>query len=430
MIRRLRLPFVALLCAALAACATNPITGRNQFMLVSEDYAIGGSAAAYRSMMGQFGSRGKLETETQRVRQIHAITDRLIAQAVRFRPDTANWHWQIEVINEPKTINAFCMAGGKMGIYTGFWDKLHATDGELAAVMGHEIAHALVSHPRERMSVAIGVGIGVTALAVATARDSSDFDRNMQIASVAATLAISLPNSREAESEADQIGIELAARAGYDPNAAVTLWEKMAKQDRNAPMEFLSTHPAVDTRIERLRALVPQVEPIYVAAKAREADEKAPSFLAVPEAANERKVARAGEETREEYARRASKTAETLTFVSGEVERFRRGEVVFTCTFACSITYRSNKGEWPAYHRAGAWRELAVSVMRADTLSDLSYFMLGEAAHGLGFEDAARVYYQRALEAAREGHACGGLLSSCEGFDVAKLASSALGQAR
>jgi len=413
MIRRIRSLLAALLCAALAGCATNPITGRNQFMLVSEDYAIGGSAAAYRSMMGQLGGRGKLETDTARVKQIHDITDRLIAQAVRFRPDTASWNWQIEVINDPKTINAFCMAGGKMGIYSGFWDKLHATDDELAAVMGHEIAHALVSHPRERMSVAIGVGLGVTALAALTARDSNDFGRNLEIGSTAAALAITLPNSREAESEADQIGIELAARAGYDPQAAVTLWEKMAKQDKGAPMEFLSTHPAVETRIERLQTLVPQVEPLYVAAKAR-GPIAAPNFLSVPEAKNERVVTRAGEESREDYARRTAKTAEAMTFVAGEIDRFRRGEVVFTCTFACSISYRANKGEWPTYHRDRAWRELAVSVMRADTLSDLSYYMLGEAAHGLGFEDAARVYYQRALDAAREGHACGGLLSSCE----------------
>ncbi|MEJ2174065.1 MAG: M48 family metallopeptidase [bacterium] len=429
MSRRFRPLVFALLCAALAGCATNPITGRNQFMLVSEDYAIGGSAAAYGSMMGQLGSRGKIETDSERVRQIHDITDRLIAQAVRFRPDTANWDWQIELINEPKTINAFCMAGGKMAIYSGFWEKLHATDDELAAVMGHEIAHALVSHPRERMSVAIGVGLGVTALSAVAARDSDDFNRNMQIGATAAALAITLPNSREAESEADQIGIELAARAGFDPEAAVTLWQKMAKEDSRAPMEFLSTHPAAETRIARLRTLVPQVEPLYVAAKTRGATQ-APSFLAVPEATNERRVVRAGEESREAYARRAAKTAETLTFVAGEVERFRRGEVIFTCTFECAITYRSNKGEWPAYHRNGAWRELAVSVMRADTLSDLSYFMLGEAAHGLGFEDAARVYYERALEAARDGHACGGLMSSCEGFEVAKLASTALGQTR
>ncbi|MDX1374597.1 MAG: M48 family metallopeptidase [Burkholderiales bacterium] len=429
MTRRLRLILVALLAAALAGCATNPITGRSQFMLVSEDYAIGGSAAAYRSMIGQLESKGKLETGTPRAQKVHEITDRLIAQAVRFRPDTANWDWQIELINEPKTINAFCMAGGKMGIYTGFWDKLEATDDEIAAVMGHEIAHAVVSHPRERMSVAIGVGVGATVAAAVLSGDSRDFDRNAQIAAIAAALAITLPNSREAESEADQIGIELAARAGYDPKAAVTLWQKMAKEDSRAPMEFLSTHPAAATRIERLQALVPQVEPLYVAARKRP-ETRAPSFLAVPEASNERRVARAGEETREEYARRAAKTADALTFVADEVERFRRGEVVFTCTFACSITYRSNKGEWPTYHRAGAWRELAVSVMRAETLSDLSYFMLGEAAKGLGFDDAARAYYRRAREAARDGHACGGLLSSCEGFEVTKLVSAALGETR
>jgi hypothetical protein len=251
----------------------------------------------------------------------------------------------------------------------------------------------------------------------------------MQIATTAAALAITLPNSRTAESEADQIGIELAARAGYDPKAAITLWEKMAKEDRNAPMEFLSTHPAVETRIERLRTLVAQVEPIYLAAKAH-GPVAAPNFLSVPEAKNERVVVRPGDESREAYAKRTAKTAESMTFVAAEVERFRRGEVIFSCTFECAITYRSNKGEWPTYHRNGAWRELAVSVMLADTLSDLSYFMLGEAAHGLGFEDAARVYYQRALEAARDGHACGGLLSSCEGFEVAKLASTALGEAR
>ena len=257
-------------------------------MLVSEDYAIGGSAAAYRSMMGQLESKGKLEVGTPRARKVHEITDRLIAQAVRFRPDTANWDWQIEVINEPKTINAFCMAGGKMGIFTGFWDKLDASDDEIAAVMGHEIAHALVSHPRERMSVAIGVGIGATVAAAVLSGDSREFDRNAQIAAVAAALAITLPNSREAESEADQIGIELAARAGYDPNAAVSLWRKMAKQDGQAPMEFLSTHPAAATRIERLQALAPQVEPLYAAARQRP-ETRAPSFLAVPEASNERR---------------------------------------------------------------------------------------------------------------------------------------------
>jgi len=268
----------------------------------------------------------------------------------------------------------------------------------------------------------------VTALAALTSSNSNDFYRNLDIGSIAATLAIQLPHSRAAESEADQIGIELAARAGYDPEAAVTLWQKMAKEDKTAPMEFLSTHPAAETRIANLQALVSKVEPLYLAAKTQ-GPSAVPNFLAVPEAMNERVVTRAGEETREQYARRTAKTADAMTFVADEVDRFQRGEVKLNCTFAC-FTYRANKGEWAAYHRDAAWRELAVSVIRADTVSDLAYFMLGEAAHGMGFEDAARAYYQRALEAARDGHACGGLRGGCEGFDVAKLATAALGPAR
>ena len=128
--------------AALSGCATNTITGRSQFMVVSEEHAIKGSASAYSSMLGGFNKKGKVEAGTPRALRVREITERLIAQAVRFRPDSATWAWQVEVINEPKVVNAFCMAGGKMAIYTGFWEKLKATDDEVAAVMGHEIGHA------------------------------------------------------------------------------------------------------------------------------------------------------------------------------------------------------------------------------------------------------------------------------------------------
>ena len=162
------------------------------------------------------------------------ITDRLVAQAVRVRPDAKGWDWEVQVINDPKTVNAFCMAGGKMAIYTGMWEKLKATDDEIAQVMGHEIAHALADHTRERMSVAM------TSAVVDARRGGRDHRRRRRCraglaltgAQLAAVVAIQLPNSRDSESEADQIGIELAARAGYDPNAAVTLWEKMGKERR------------------------------------------------------------------------------------------------------------------------------------------------------------------------------------------------------
>jgi predicted Zn-dependent protease len=247
----------------LASCTANPITGRNQFLVVSENQAIGQSAAAYGSMMGQLDKKKKMEPEGERTKKIRDITDKLIAQAVRVRPDTANWKWEVRVINDPETVNAFCMAGGKMAIYTGMWDKLKASDDELAQVMGHEISHAIANHTQERMSVAYGTGIGTTVAAIALGAGDSTAALMQQ----AAMLAISLPNSRESEAEADQIGIELAARAGYDPRAAVTLWEKMGKVGGKGPPEFLSTHPSPENRATRLKELGQKMQPLYLAAK-------------------------------------------------------------------------------------------------------------------------------------------------------------------
>src|SRR5882724_11423391 len=157
---------------ALVGCSTNPITGRSQFMVVSEDMAIGQSAAAYNSMMGDLGKKKKVEADSPRAEKVRHITDRLIAQAVRFRPDSAKWKWEVQVINDPKTVNAFCMAGGKMAIYSGMWEKLKATDDEVAQVMGHEIGHALANHTQERMSVAMSSMAGLAVLdAVVAPRD-------------------------------------------------------------------------------------------------------------------------------------------------------------------------------------------------------------------------------------------------------------------
>src|SRR3954466_11626797 len=157
----------------LSACSTNPITGRSQLLgLVSENEAISGSAQAYKQMMSELDQKKQIEhgtpqTESPRLKKVQEITDRLIAQAIKFRPDSASWRWEVQVINDPKTVNAFCMAGGKMAIDTGMWEKLKATDDEVAQVMGHEIGHALASHTAERMSVAYSTGIGTQVLAIA-----------------------------------------------------------------------------------------------------------------------------------------------------------------------------------------------------------------------------------------------------------------------
>ena len=256
--RAMKIGSALILAAALglAGCTTNPITGRSQLTgLVSDGEAIQGSAKAYQQMMADLDKKQKLdkagEQDSPRAQQIQKITDRLIAQAIKFRPNSASWRWEVRVINDPKTVNAFCMAGGKMAIYTGMWEQLKATDDELAQVMGHEISHALLDHTRERMSVARASDVGVQILAAAAGVGNL----GGQLMQNAAMVAIGLPNSRESEAEADAVGLQLAAHAGYDPHAAVTLWDKMAKLGDSGRLEFLSTHPSPENRSAKLKEL-------------------------------------------------------------------------------------------------------------------------------------------------------------------------------
>ena len=252
---------IVLCCLLLSACATSP-TGRRQLMLVSEDTAISSSAQAYSQEMGNFRKEGKLSTDRDLIRRINTITQRLVAQAVVMRPDAAKWDWSVAVIDDPETANAWCMAGGRMAFYSGLVTQVKANDAEIAQVMGHEISHALANHTAEKMSVAMASSVGVLAVGVA----SDNHGAALAGAAAAAALAVTLPNSRAAETEADQIGIELAARAGYDPAAAVTLWTKMNSLPGGKPPQFLSTHPNPDNRIKTLAALGPKMEPYYEAA--------------------------------------------------------------------------------------------------------------------------------------------------------------------
>jgi predicted Zn-dependent protease len=257
---RFRLILVLLCCMLLSACATSP-TGRRQLMLVSEDTAISSSAQAYVQEVGKYQKEGKISTDKALTQRVNTITQKLVAQAVIMRPDSADWKWSVAVIDDPKTVNAWCMAGGRMAIYTGLIDQLKATDDEIAQVMGHEIGHALANHTAEKMSMSMASSIGVLAVGIAS-------DNHVAAgagAAAAAALAITLPNSRTAETEADEIGIELAAKAGYDPEAAVTLWRKMNKLPGGKPPQFLSTHPNPENREKTLAGLAPKMEPYYEA---------------------------------------------------------------------------------------------------------------------------------------------------------------------
>jgi len=253
-----RLLAILLLSSAMVGCATSP-TGRHQLMLVSEESSIVSSKEAYLSTVSELDQAGKIEDDPAINRRVKTITGRLITEAIKMRPDTEDWEWSVVVIDDPEMVNAWCMAGGRMAIYTGLLEQIQPTDDELAQVMGHEISHALAKHTAEKMSVQIAAAVGVAVVGIA----SDNTGVALTGAALTAMLAVTLPNSRAAENEADQIGIELAARAGYDPRAAAVLWQKMGENSKSGTPQFLSTHPSPGNRQERLAKLESTMLPLY-----------------------------------------------------------------------------------------------------------------------------------------------------------------------
>lgn len=237
---------------------------RKQYMfsMLSTDEVNQMYAQSYQKTVGEASSKGVLDKTSNDAKRIQTISDRLIAQAPVFRPDSAQWKWEVNLIKSDE-LNANCGPGGKIIFYTGLIDSLKLTDDEIAAILGHEIAHALREHGREAMSKAYGIEMakqGAGAL-LGLSQDS------LALADTVANYGMTLPNSRANENEADLIGLELAARAGYNPNAAITLWNKMSKASEGAPPEFMSTHPASSSRIASLQAAIPKVMPLYERAK-------------------------------------------------------------------------------------------------------------------------------------------------------------------
>lgn len=268
---------IALLSASVlfTGCATQTTKSgavgveRKQFMLLSEKQVEGMAAQSYLQTLKDADARKQLNADAHQTDRVRAIANRLIPQTVVFRPDAVNWKWEVNV-QDSKELNAYCMPGGKIMVYTGLIEKLNATDDELAAVMGHEISHALREHGRERMSQAYAQQIGLIGLAAvvgAKTKNQNAAAATVEIGSIVTALALTLPNSREGEREADRIGLELAARAGYDPNAAVSLWQKMGAQGGAKPPEWMSTHPSDKSRIQDLQRLIPTVMPLYEEAK-------------------------------------------------------------------------------------------------------------------------------------------------------------------
>ncbi|MXW39611.1 MAG: M48 family metallopeptidase [Synechococcus sp. SB0668_bin_15] len=244
-----------LMAALVAGCATSP-TGRQQFMLVSPDAAISMAQAAYLDTVRQFARGGKLMNDPLLAERMARITGRLVAVAVQEYPHTARWEWSVALVDDADVLNAWAMAGGRMAIFRGLVEKLDLSDDEIAHIMGHEIAHAVANHHAERMSMVLAQNLAVSVVKQNTEQAS----QAAPIANTVATVALTLPNSRSGEEEADKLGMRMATKAGYDPQAAVTLWQKMARHGGARPPEFLSTHPDPASRVTALSALVDHVQ--------------------------------------------------------------------------------------------------------------------------------------------------------------------------
>ena len=258
----------ALISGLLTACQSVQTTQagqvgvtRTQLMAVSAEEINAASNQAYKKMLQDADKKKQLNVDVATVARVRGIAKRLIPQTAHFRQDAVGWRWETNVFHSDE-VNAFCMAGGKIGVYSGLVDKLKITDDELAAVMGHEIAHALREHVREQVSRQQAAKLPGMVLAIVTGNQAL-----ADLGDMVTDVTLTLPKSREAEREADEIGVELAARAGYDPRAAVSLWQKMNRLGGSRPPEWLSTHPAPESRLQDLANLSEVVMPLYEKAK-------------------------------------------------------------------------------------------------------------------------------------------------------------------
>lgn len=251
----------------LAACATSTDEGavgvqRKQFLLASSEQIESEAAKSYEQILADGRQKKTLNVNPTQVNRIQSIAQKLIPHTAIFRADALKWKWEVNVMSVDE-LNAWCMPGGKMMFYTGIIEQLKLTDAEIAAVMGHEIAHALREHGRERYSQELAKQVGASLLVMTGAVEEKYVQMGLM-----ASVFFSLKYGRDQESEADTVGLELMARAGYNPEEAVTLWKKMGAASGSAKLpQWLSTHPSGESRIREITALLPKVMPLYNAAR-------------------------------------------------------------------------------------------------------------------------------------------------------------------
>ena len=243
-------------------CASNPYTDRSQFLLISEDNEAQMGEQSYAQVLGD--PKVQISKNPDEVAPVQRVAERIIAAAKKskYAQRAQSFNWEVNVIKDDRTKNAWALPGGKIAFYTGIFPEAKNENG-LAAIMGHEVVHALARHGAERMSTNSAAQLGLSVVTIALGMGPV----GSQLAGQAVGIGLLLPFSRSHESEADYIGLLLAAEAGYDPRESVQLWQRMAQSSQGAPPEFLSTHPANETRIKDLQEWMPEAMAIYERAK-------------------------------------------------------------------------------------------------------------------------------------------------------------------
>lgn len=250
----------------MAGCETNPYTGRSQLLMSSVGQEMQMGAQAYNQI--KTDPKMKLSQDPREIEPVKRVAARIVEAAKRskYAEMAKQFQWEVSVIKDDKTANAFALPGGKMAVYTGIF-PMAKTEAGLAAVMGHEVVHALARHGAERMSQGQLANIGLQAAGAAIGLSGGNpmlGQATMAALGVGTQVGVLLPFSRKHESEADYIGILLAADAGYDPRESVALWERMAQSSGGGgPAEFLSTHPGHETRIDQLKSWMPEAMALY-----------------------------------------------------------------------------------------------------------------------------------------------------------------------
>lgn len=256
-LKRTRFVFVSIALLLLVACSTSP-TGRKQFAILPNSMMNSLGAQSFDGMKQQVPAEKDPQTNTY----VRCVSEAVLREA---KDTTGVKTWEIVVFKD-ESANAFALPGGKIGVHTGLL-KVATNQDQLATVIGHEIGHVIAQHANERMSETVGVQLAAAALAGQSNDPATQ--QKIQLAMVGYSLGRALPHGRTQESESDQIGLDLMAKAGFDPQQSISLWENMAKAGGGQPPEFLSTHPSHSTRIENLRSWLPKAQSLRAQAKAQ-----------------------------------------------------------------------------------------------------------------------------------------------------------------